>query len=293
MGIRTVIQLTLEGRDDPFSLEASTSYKKFIKKFLMSGLASAKAILCMSPSLVSLCLKYGWNKNKVVWTPHAKDTSIFRPAQSKEEIDSIREEFGLPINKILVGFLGFVGPRKGFPEFVYAWEKANLDTSGFLAIAGPISVRNKENTLKILSTKGTSIKYLGILKRMEVAKYLRCLDLFLLPSKREGFSGALVEALLSGIPCLTTCLPGVTDVVINNWINGILIPPNDQNALEKALIKFLKSYEFRRKLVKNTNDLIEVFNDEKVYLAYNNLYNTGNINDFQNLGLNSQLPQNG
>jgi glycosyltransferase involved in cell wall biosynthesis len=92
---------------------------------------------------------------------------------------------------------------------------------------------------------------------------------------------------------LTTCLPGVTDVVINNWINGILIPPNDQNALEKALIKFLKSYEFRRKLVKNTNDLIEVFNDEKVYLAYNNLYNTGNINDFQNLGLNSQLPQNG
>jgi glycosyltransferase involved in cell wall biosynthesis len=59
-------------------------------------------------------------------------------------------------------------------------------------------------------------------------------DIFCLPSYREGVPNALLEACASGLPIVTTDVPGCRDVV-KHGVNGLLVPPRDANALADAL----------------------------------------------------------
>lgn len=63
-------------------------------------------------------------------------------------------------------------------------------------------------------------------------------ELFVLPSNYEGLSNALMEALMMGLPCISTNCAG-SDEVIRDGENGLLIPIGDQGALEKALERLI------------------------------------------------------
>ena len=58
--------------------------------------------------------------------------------------------------------------------------------------------------------------------------------LFVLPSRREGMSNALMEAMLHGLPCVATDISGSQDL-IESGINGLLVPPMDIDALADAI----------------------------------------------------------
>ena len=63
-------------------------------------------------------------------------------------------------------------------------------------------------------------------------------DIFCLPSYREGVPSALLEACASALPIVATDVPGCRDVVIHN-INGLLVPPQNSQALADALEKLI------------------------------------------------------
>jgi glycosyltransferase involved in cell wall biosynthesis len=56
-------------------------------------------------------------------------------------------------------------------------------------------------------------------------------DLYVLPSVREGLPLALPEAMSSRLPCIATRLPGSTEVLIEHGVNEVLVEPDDANAL--------------------------------------------------------------
>ena len=72
-------------------------------------------------------------------------------------------------------------------------------------------------------------------------------DIFCLPSYREGVPSALLEACSSGLPIVTTDVPGCRDVVTDG-LNGLLIPPRNPQALADALEKLLASKNLRDKM---------------------------------------------
>jgi len=276
-GIRIILQLTLEGQDDPFSLSQGRKYPPLLIRLLMGELGKADAILCMSPTLQSLCQRYGWEGKRLSWSPHAKDIDLFRPARDADEVCIIRQEFGLPSDRILVGFLGGLQSRKGFSELLEAWSQTNTGQVGWLVFAGAILPDQQVWVEAQLSLHGPSITYLGLLNRPQVARFLRCLDLFALPSKAEGMSGALVEAILSGVPCLTSDLSGVNDLLVQDGVTGILVPPDNTQALAVALHRFLSSGDFRASLSSNRAVLAQLFDHRRVYAAYDHIYSTGEL----------------
>jgi len=69
----------------------------------------------------------------------------------------------------------------------------------------------------------------------EIEKFYRAADLFVLSSSREGMPLALLEAMATGLSCVASSLSGVTDVVIEDGVNGLLVPPGDAAALKDAL----------------------------------------------------------
>ena len=72
-------------------------------------------------------------------------------------------------------------------------------------------------------------------------------DIFVFPSLMEGLPSVLLEAMASGMPVITTETCGMPDVVENEF-NGLLIPPADAAALERAIVKLANSPELRGRL---------------------------------------------
>jgi phosphatidyl-myo-inositol dimannoside synthase len=92
-----------------------------------------------------------------------------------------------------------------------------------------------------------SVRFLTSLSRQEIAAcYARC-EIFALPSTGEGFGLVFLEAMAFGKPLVGAACGGTTDVVEDN-VNGLLVPPGDSERLAEALAVLLEDELLRTKL---------------------------------------------
>lgn len=92
-----------------------------------------------------------------------------------------------------------------------------------------------------------SVRFLTDLSRQEIAAcYARC-EVFALPSTGEGFGLVFLEAMAFGKPLVGAACGGTTDVVEDN-LNGLLVPPGDSEQLVKVLTVLLEDESLRSKL---------------------------------------------
>lgn len=66
--------------------------------------------------------------------------------------------------------------------------------------------------------------------------------IFVLTSNFEGLSNALIEAMMLGLPCITTDYPGARELILDGE-NGLLVPMNDVDALAAAIMKLIENKE--------------------------------------------------
>ncbi len=78
-------------------------------------------------------------------------------------------------------------------------------------------------------------------------KYLKAFDLFVLPSLKEGFPYALIEAMHAGLPIITTTVGGIPEM-IENGKSGILVPPANSKILAEKIDELAKNRKFAENL---------------------------------------------
>jgi len=92
----------------------------------------------------------------------------------------------------------------------------------------------------------------------DVAGAIQPASVFVLTSKQEGMPNALIEAMVSGLAVVSTDCPcGGPAELIENGINGILIPVDDEAALTEALDKLLSDDKYRVRMSKEAKKLID------------------------------------
>jgi glycosyltransferase involved in cell wall biosynthesis len=146
----------------------------------------------------------------------------------------------------LVLFSSRLLATKGLIEFVDAAElllqkglKARFAVAGTPDPGNPASIPSSQ----LDSWKQTSrVEWWGWQDDMTTA--LAQADIFCLPSYREGIPNALLEACASGLPIVTTDVPGCRDVVKHS-VNGLLVPPRNAQALADALETLLNAPALR------------------------------------------------
>ena len=102
-------------------------------------------------------------------------------------------------------------------------------------------------------------------------KYLARATVFVLSSLYEGFPNALLEAQVLGVPCVATRCPTGPDEIITDGVNGLLVPPADDEALAGAIRRLLGDKELRDKFSEAGKKKAEQFRVEKIVKQYENL----------------------
>lgn len=144
-----------------------------------------------------------------------------------------RENGGLHI-----GFLGRIVEEKGIRYLVRAFQRIT-DPDARLLIAGNYeSVAGGSNLADIQTetAQDSRVRILGELRGNEINDFYASIDVFALPSVAASFGIGQAEAIMCGVPSVTTDLPGGRYPVTATGF-GLVIPPRDPVALEKAIVE--------------------------------------------------------
>lgn len=95
--------------------------------------------------------------------------------------------------------------------------------------------------------------------------------MFVLSSNLEGMPNALMEAMAMGLPCISTdCDGGGARFLIENGVNGLLVPKNDAEAMARAMDKILSDPGFANQLGAEAHKICERLAPETVFKAWEN-----------------------
>jgi len=171
-----------------------------------------------------------------------------------EEYTATPEPEGTPI----VLFPARLILHKGLMEFLVAAHRlldqgvrVNFLLAGDLDPGNPSCIA-KEELLRWTTRQG--ISWMGHCKNMP--EVFRNSHIVCLPSYREGLPKALLEAAASARCIVTTDVPGCNEVV-ENGVNGLLVPPRDATALARALLKLINDQGLREKMGRQGRKLAE------------------------------------
>ncbi len=171
--------------------------------------------------------------------------NLFAPPTALEKKDA-RTFFSLEQEDIIIGFAGRLVIDKGIKELLKVFKDLNGTYKNLsLVIAGDIERRNKQSS-KIISIieSAHKVTYLGKIENM--SSFYHALDIFCLPSYREGMPTVNLEASACGLPVVTSDATGCIDSVISSK-TGLVAKTKDTKSLESALIKLISDQTLRIK----------------------------------------------
>jgi glycosyltransferase involved in cell wall biosynthesis len=240
VGARVVLTLHTAGQDEPDAVRARSGAQ-------YRSLRRADRVLSVSPLLTARYRAAGLPADRLAETFNGIDTDRFRPASDAER-QALRGELGLPGGPIVL-FVGFFSRDKR-PDLLFeAWTRAARAAGQppALVCVGAAASPYFEVDAGLAGRMEAEAQRLGLREHLrfiaptnDVDKYFRAADVFALPSVREAMPMALLEAMACGLACIASRLPGATDVVIAEGINGWLVPAGDPDALATALCGVLQ-----------------------------------------------------
>lgn len=137
-----------------------------------------------------------------------------------------------------IGFLGRIVEDKGIPYLVRAFRQI-ADPDARLLIGGNYeTVMGGDNLADIRAEIGADsrVEVLGELRGQEIDDFYASIDVFALPSNAESFGIVQAEAMMCGVPSVTTDLPGGRYPVLATQF-GEVVPLRDPEALRRAILK--------------------------------------------------------
>jgi len=177
--------------------------------------------------------------------PNGIDLSKFASVRNSL---ALRKEFCTDEKAIVICFAGRLSEEKGIDILLEAMveiQKTHRQENIKLWLIGDgaLKVDLMERT-KSLDLEGI-VQFIGF--QNNLSEFLHAGDIFVLPSRHEAMSVVLLEAIASGLPCIVTNVGENADV-IENGVQGFVIPPNQASAITKSLEVLLRDPSLRQKM---------------------------------------------
>ena len=232
---KVIIKMTSIGHDDPISMRQ----RGFLLNYFFS---KADIYVCMNPEFEKLYQQSELPSNRYKQIPNCVDTNLFRPVTNGEKM-TLRDQLGLPGEMKLILFVGHFSWEKGTDLLLNAWKRHVASTfpdTGIVFVGSTKPDHYEVDAELVKDVQQLAQPYINeriffIEKTHKIEKYYQTADIFVLPSLREGLPNALLEAMACGLPVIFSRLRGITDWVVEEGVNGLLVEPGISDDLGKAI----------------------------------------------------------
>lgn len=199
---------------------------------------------------------YSKIKNKIIVAPQIEKL-INKPQQCSKTyiipngvdinlINSIKTSKSNKGNRII--FIGNLIQRKGVCDLIRVIYEVKKDISDvcLLMVGSGEEERNLMILVKELGLE-TNVKFFGFVKGNKKYTLIKSADIFVLPSYWESLPIVVLEGMACGKPIIASNVGGVP-YLVNDGVNGFLVPPGNINKLSDKIITLLKDKELQEKM---------------------------------------------
>ena len=235
-----------------------------LESYMLPTTLGCDYFLATTETIVEELTAEGVQKEKILQLPNGVETDVIRP----------KEDYGFD-EDIIIAFVGRLHQQKGLDILLQGFNilldkfpsnKIRLQIVG----DGPL----KSELMALVSRLGLDSKVDFVGKSINVFPYLEKTDIFVLPSRAEGLSNALLEAMAFGLPVIASNIPA-NKVLVQNEVTGLLFEVESADSLANALSSYLISEDLRRQMGSSARKLIETkYSLDGVSDRYIDLYNT-------------------
>lgn len=223
---------------------------------------SVDRVICLNAEAEAECIEAGFRQEQRVPLPNGFPV---REVEARSSYD-----VGSTIEVLSVGRLD---PQKNFElllRAVHGIAEGSMLLPLRVTVLGDGPERGRLETLAAELGLGERLRFLGRVN--DVPVHLARADIFVLPSRSEGISNALLEAMAHGLPCIATAIPGNVDLVVNGE-TGLLVGTDDPGRLADVLRELATRKDLRERLGRAGRRLVEErFDMERIADRYADLY---------------------
>jgi len=225
--------------------------RKIFRTLELLACRMAHRIICVSQEDVSyLTEECGLPASRITTRPVGVDLQRFQTHPDSALVAmELRRKLDMPEKAVVVGIVARMVREKGFCELLDAVKLLReRGHNAYLLHVGELD-NSRGDGLSLDSIETTGIapfcRFVG--SQQDVPRWLATMDIYCLPSYREGFPVSVMEAMAMELPCVVTNIRGCREAVRAD-IDGILVPPRDAQALADALEKLICSPELRKRM---------------------------------------------
>jgi len=207
------------------------------------------------------------SKEHVYAIGNGVDAERFNPLE-KFNSEQLRKTLNIPDDSFVVGMICRLVKEKGLDEFLKAAQEINLENNNcYFLIVGERQLHDHaegvEESIKLAEKAlGKNLILAGY--RSDIPQLLHIMNLFVLPSWREGMPRSIIEAMMMSLPVLATDIRGSREEVIHNE-TGLIVPVRSPGLLAAAIIRFVKNPKWARSMGENGRQrAIENYDETKV-----------------------------
>lgn len=207
-------------------------------------------------------------QDRVMTIGNGVNVARFDPTQ--QHLANIRDELEIPLDAIVVGIIGRLVQEKGYDEFFQAAEllAAHYPNTFFLVVGERLQSDHAIGIDPVLAHAqqllGSRLVLTGM--REDVPALLAAMNIFCLPSYREGMPRTIIEAMMMGKPVVATDIRGSREEVVDG-ATGFLVPTRNAGALGQAIARLLEDTDLCASLGKAGRERALALYDEKRIVA--------------------------
>ncbi|MFZ2276466.1 MAG: glycosyltransferase family 4 protein [Prosthecobacter sp.] len=216
------------------------------------------AVVVGSPVMAAAQRRMGVSERRLHIISHGVDTQRFQPAEPGQALPSLVEKV-LPAGAKVCLYVGHLIPRKGVRSLLQAWPAvAQSHADAWLVLVGAVqrpTISSEQERQDIEAYQSALFKELRSLPRVlhipeqaDIHRWYQMADVFVFPSMQEGFPNALLEAMSSGLPCLTRRFMGFPDGQLGEQNGTIQVVDDAPSAWSQAMAALLADESTRHRM---------------------------------------------
>jgi glycosyltransferase involved in cell wall biosynthesis len=214
-------------------------------RLFYSLLRQASAVVAPSGAIRDELLRAGFPESRIALQPNFVDGERFLPVSAGERLEAKRR-LGVPDDALTIGTVARLVARKRLDVLLRAFASTVIqgrDVRLLIVGTGPLAAELQHLARELMVER--SVVWAGL--QRDPRPWLCAMDVFALPSRLEGSPNSVLEAMASGVAIVGTRIGGVVDL-IEDQATGLLVPPDDPQALALALDRLLRDPALRTAL---------------------------------------------